>query len=141
MTLSDFIKLVDSMVVSPQCTESGARDLLRSLRTAEPGDVLSVSARIFHEVLTLYPEAQGWPLFTGPSKDPSVFKTAVVHALEDPGLDALLDLDDETALSAHNIARFLSGLTQIASLPPQFPEQRRSGSGVLDLRHLSNAVA
>jgi hypothetical protein len=79
---------------------------------------VAVTARIFHEVLELHPASRRWPVLSGGRIQPSLYKRAVMHAADgdDPGIAALLRVDEEEALLAANVARWMLQLPQQSSL-------------------------
>jgi hypothetical protein len=139
--LSEFLHIADGVVVSSAWTDDHCRELLRSLRLARaaaPDDLgdpvvdVAVAARIFHEVLDLHPTAQRWPVFAGGRKQQSLFKCAVLHAVDgdDPGAAALLRVDDDEALLAANVARWMLRLPQQTSSTLVFATPPPSGHRV-----------
>lgn len=142
--LYDLFKTVDVLVISPACTDDLSRDIVRELRLAKPSDPLAVAARYFHEVLSLIPDSYCLPLFSGSNGGPSMFKSAVRHAADDPDVEALSELSDAQAMLAYNIARWLLGHKQQPFTPA--PSVVMSGppaaSQVMDLTQMSrHAVA
>jgi hypothetical protein len=122
-SLEESLHIEDGVIVSSAWTDDHCRELLRSLRLVraaapdDPGDPdsdVAVTARVFHEVLDLHPSAQRWPVFAGDKRQPSLYKRAVVHAIEgdDPGAAALLRVTDSEALLAANVARWMLKLPQ-----------------------------
>lgn len=139
--LTEFLNISDGVIVSSAWTDDQCRELLRSLRLAraaapdDPGDPdvdVAVAARIFHEVLELHRSSQRWPLFAGVRRQPSLFKQAVLHAVEsgDPGAAALLRVDDAEALLAANVARWMLKLPQQTSPTLVFATPPPSGHRV-----------
>lgn len=144
--VEEFLEIADGTVVGPEWSDDRCRDLLRALRMASvaapdapdggecPGDV-AVAARIFHEVLSLNTSAQSWPVFAGRRSRSSLFKAAVLHALEEPGVTALLRLSETSALLGANVARWMLGFEQQTSptmvfiAPP--PPRRSTGTAPL----------
>lgn len=125
-TLSN-LQTVDGMVVGPEWSDDQSRELLRVVRRACPAapdvhpedpaslDDFMVSVRVFHEVLSLYPGSDRWPLFAGASSRPSAFKCAVKHTHDVADAYALCRLSDSEALLAWNVARWMLCLPQQAS--------------------------
>ncbi|MFA7264770.1 MAG: hypothetical protein WC054_00420 [Candidatus Nanopelagicales bacterium] len=139
---SEVLRTTDGVVLSSAWTEDCCRELLRILREihaapdnpeAPESDADSkVAARVFHEVLSLHPGSEKWPLFSGEVPRRSLYKAAIMHARSDE-LAALTRLSDSSALWASNVSRWMLRMPQQTSptmvfTPPPgraLPEQRR----------------
>jgi hypothetical protein len=117
--LSEFVHTAGGKVVGPAWTDDLSRELLRALRLAAPDaspeSDFAVAARVFHEVLSLNPEAAGWPVFSNGRPRHSLFKEAVMQCRSGEEVDALCrvaEVDDTAILLATNVARWMLNLCQ-----------------------------
>lgn len=120
------LNMVDGVVLGPTWTEHLSRELLDALQrvsTAAPDDLdgdecgsdVDVAALVFYEVLQRHSSADRWPVFSGGSPRPSLFKAAVLHAVLRVEVAALVRLSPESALAAANVARWMLRRSQQSS--------------------------
>lgn len=148
----DMLNIEDGKIIRSEWSDDLCRELLRALRKTRaaapdapeaeeyPGDV-AVTARIFHEVLSLSPAGSHWPVFSSGRLRHSLVKAAILHAVDDPDLTSLLRLSNESALLAANVARWMLQMKQqtvttsvFASPPPartSIPKPRKTQSSLL----------